>query len=316
MYPWQIKQLKVISKSIDLSRLPHALLFYGLNGLGKYDFAQYVAKIILCTNKLSEGLVHKPCDSCQSCQLVSAANHPDLLNIGLSEKSKVIKVKDLKSWLEPMSLVPMLSNHKVAIINNADKMTMESSNSFLKTLEEPAGDTVFILLSNGEQELLPTIQSRCQTLIFSADNVQKSKQWLASQIAEPNVDFNSLLLMSNGAPLLALQYYNEQLLPIYVDFIDDLLKQKDAINLSLKWSKKDYTLMLIWWQSVMVDLIKKSLLDTDKLNNNLSEISLSAGILDLYDFYDNLSLARKMITSNINVRLTLDNLFIEWQNLH
>ena len=90
IYSWQHEQYERLIQSYRAGAMPHALLVCGLAGVGKYDFAFHVAKTVLCENENSGG-----CNQCQSCRWVQSQSHPDFIEIGLEEKSKVIKIHQI-----------------------------------------------------------------------------------------------------------------------------------------------------------------------------------------------------------------------------
>ncbi len=143
------------------NRLPNALLFSGIEAIGKFLLAREFAKYILCREKDEAN----PCHVCFSCKQADAQTHPDLYVI---DNEKEIKIEDIRSDLaEFLSKKPLYGNRKIVIINNADYMNDTSANALLKNLEEPPVDCLFILVSSHTDRLLPTIISRCNVLRFN-----------------------------------------------------------------------------------------------------------------------------------------------------
>lgn len=140
-------------------RVPHALLFAGPDGVGKAVAAKIFAASLLCT-----GASAKPCGECMSCRQVRGNSHPDLLMARPDGAS--IKIDQIRELQREASLAPYYGERRVAIIEGAECMTTQAANSLLKTLEEPSGNMVFILVSNSRQQLLDTIISRCRVLNF------------------------------------------------------------------------------------------------------------------------------------------------------
>ncbi len=126
-------------------------LFCGRPSIGKRTTAFEASKLILCENKLGEKC---PCQSCKRFQL----EHPDFLCIGRREK---IKVNDVSEVLKFCTTTPLISDHKVVVIDNAHEITPEAANRLLKTLEEPPPNFSFFLVTSNPKILLPTIVSRC-----------------------------------------------------------------------------------------------------------------------------------------------------------
>ena len=150
---------KYLAKSIKQNNILHSYLFLGTNGIGKLLIAKEFAKNILCINS-NENLC-----TCKSCMCFESNNHPDFYCI--NENGESIKVDEIRELTEKVIEKPILSNRKVYIINDCDKMTPEAQNCLLKTLEEPPEFIVIILISSNENIILNTIKSRCMSIKFN-----------------------------------------------------------------------------------------------------------------------------------------------------
>lgn len=137
----------------------HSYMFIGQDGIGKKRFAQEFAKMILCLSDVKES-----CDRCDSCIKYTSGNHPDFIQ--LEPDGNSIKIAQIRQMQENIYQKPIVSNKKVFIINDAEKMTEEAQNSLLKTLEEPPVYVVIILIVSNENLLLNTIKSRCLRIYF------------------------------------------------------------------------------------------------------------------------------------------------------
>ena len=149
---------------------PHALLFYGMGGIGKKMLALHFARTFLCTG---QGAL--PCGLCESCRLFDIANdsfaHPDFYLLTAEEAGKDIKIEQVKEMAKQAAFAPVLSAHKVCIIDDAGQMTAEAANSLLKLLEEPPPGWLFILITQQAERLLPTVLSRVVRLRFEAPDL-------------------------------------------------------------------------------------------------------------------------------------------------
>ncbi|WP_246945991.1 DNA polymerase III subunit delta' [Bacillus pinisoli] len=158
---------KMLTNSIKKNRLAHAYLVEGKKGTGKKEIAKFLAKSLFCKD-LKDGI--HPCHICINCKRIESGNHPDVHFIepdGLS-----IKKQQIQHLQEEFSKTGVESKKKFYIINHADKMTINASNSLLKFLEEPNQETTAVLLTEQVNKMLDTIISRCQ--ILSTKAVQKS----------------------------------------------------------------------------------------------------------------------------------------------
>lgn len=150
---------KYIRKNLEQNNILHSYLFLGTEGIGKLLFAKEFAKYILCLEEKSENC------NCKSCICYNGNNHPDFSVI--NEEGQTIKIEYIRPVVEKIIEKPIVSNKKVYIINDADKMTEEAQNCLLKTLEEPPEFITIILISSNENLLLNTIKSRCMKIKFN-----------------------------------------------------------------------------------------------------------------------------------------------------
>jgi len=162
--------------------MSHAYIFAGAEGVGKFKTAREWAKLLLCKNPINEKIENADfadsCSSCESCRLLEADSHPDFNPVykeliqftkdGKDRKTPVDLPKDvIKEFLiEKVSTRPTLSERKVFIVSEAEKLNAASQNSLLKVLEEPPEYCTIILLCTRLEKLLPTTKSRCQIIRF------------------------------------------------------------------------------------------------------------------------------------------------------
>lgn len=149
---------EIIQKDIMKERLPSSYLFIGPRGVGKKLTAVNLAKAINCYKKGVD-----PCDNCTNCSLIDKGNFPDCIIVSPDEKGtiKIDRVRELKQAVTLKTI-----GRRVIIIEDADTMTEEAQNAFLKTLEEPPFDTTIILISSNPNYLFQTIISRCKIVKF------------------------------------------------------------------------------------------------------------------------------------------------------
>ncbi|BAP13992.1 MAG: DNA polymerase III subunit delta' [Alcanivorax borkumensis] len=195
--PWHSDAMAQLLDQHARGRLPHALLLSGPKGIGKLRLAESLAQTLLC-EKPSAGL---PCGHCQGCQLSTAGTHPDLYRLSPEEKSKTIKIDQVRKLVAFATRTAQYSGYRVAIISPAEALNRNAQNALLKTLEEPGTQTLLLLVSDQPTLLLPTIRSRCQQRILPLPVKEHALQWLQSQVGESAA---SLLDAAQGAPLRAL----------------------------------------------------------------------------------------------------------------
>lgn len=142
-------------------RMPHALLFTGPPGCGKYSLARALAAALNCQSTAPDG---GPCGRCPSCLKIAKDIYPDLTTLSPSGRSRQIKMDDVQALRAEMAFKPYEGRIKVFAVREADRLGSEAGNALLKTLEEPPPDSLLILTSASEAEVMTTIVSRCLRL--------------------------------------------------------------------------------------------------------------------------------------------------------
>ena len=169
-----------LKKIVQNNNVLHSYLFLGKEGIGKKEIAKEIAKEILCLTKDEE------CN-CKSCIRFDSQNHPDIKII--NEESETIKINTVREMIQAEK--PILSDKKIYIINDCDKMTKEAQNSLLKTLEEPPEYIVIILIASNSDMILNTIKSRCTKIVFDKLKEKEIKEILN------NTEFNNIKISEN-----------------------------------------------------------------------------------------------------------------------
>ena len=167
--------IEVLKSALERGRIPASYLFSGPEGIGKSLAARNFAKAVNCLNRVGSDA----CDACASCRKIDGNNHPDIHLIppvdkveGEEESGDAIKIEHVRALQDRIYLRPYEGKYKVFIIDNAHLLTLDASNAFLKTLEEPPANSLMILITSKPQMLLSTIVSRCQQVKFPALSVQ------------------------------------------------------------------------------------------------------------------------------------------------
>lgn len=228
-----------LQKLLKPGSRPHALLFYGMGGIGKKMLALHFAKTFLCK---SAG--KKPCGICESCRLMDIENnsfaHPDFYLLTAEEAGKDIKIEQVKEMAKQAAFAPVLSEHKVCIIDDAGQMTAEAANSLLKLLEEPPPGWLFILITQQAERLLLTALSRVVRLRFDAPDSSAVQQILKAKGITQNTQV--LAALAGGSPGRALSYNQADIFAIRREALD-LLKKLPLQNpfgyiAALGWGEK------------------------------------------------------------------------------
>ena len=163
----QEKALGMLAAFLRNRTIPHALVFAGLRGTGKMAAATAFAMACNCSGTHpgpADETALPVCGHCPACRKIKSASHPDILH--LKPSGDVIKVKQIRELLDTIALKPFEASIRVVILQDAHTLNPSAGNALLKALEEPPGDTRFILTTEELSNLMPTIVSRCQHVRF------------------------------------------------------------------------------------------------------------------------------------------------------
>ncbi|CAN5249907.1 hypothetical protein BH10PLA2_BH10PLA2_09190 [soil metagenome] len=220
---------------VQRDRLAHAYLFCGPEGVGKKLFAQELGKAILCENR-GEKLV--ACGKCPGCIQVEAGSHPDYVTVGRPEDKNDLPIDTIREVCQGFGLKPARGRGRIAVINDADDLNEESSNCFLKTLEEPPPRSLLILVGAAPDQQLATIRSRCQVVTFPplADEDVRAIL-LEHEIKEP-AELDRLVRFGHGSPGRALALADESLWEFRRQFLAGLSQKGfDVIAQMKTWAE-------------------------------------------------------------------------------
>ena len=187
--------------------LHHCLLFEGPSGVGKLLHAFWLAKLINCTGDATE---EGPCEQCWSCRTIESRENADVVTISYDpeKKTKMISVRQARELIGNIQVHPFRAKKRIVIIDPAEAMRVETANALLKTFEEPPSSTMFVLICDFADQLLPTIRSRVQRIRFRPVPINEIREWLSST---QNTEFSpSIPILSEGAPGHALAMLEEQ----------------------------------------------------------------------------------------------------------
>ncbi len=316
LYPWLEQQWSFFIEQHQQQRLPHALILSGKQGLGKQALALTMAKYLLCASPAEQA-----CENCRHCSLLKAGYHPDLWFIAPEEGSHVIKIEQIRKLTAGLQQTAAAAEYQVAIITPAENMNASAANALLKSLEEPQGNTVFILVANQPYKLPATILSRSQILSCTNHKETAAISWLQKNIREPK-QVSFLYKVSQGAPLQALSFEEQG----YLDQRNTLLKHlssldnatNDPVSIAESYIKQDNWLWVDIFQLVLNDLLKRSqqceaayLTNADmatQLDKYLEQHTLQ-GLLIVQKKIDEFNPLRQQ---SANMQLLCADLFIAW----
>lgn len=187
------KPVNILKRALANNTLAHAYLFSGEAGVGKKLTALTLAAAVNCCEAGPEG----GCGACASCRKVAAGGHPDVRIV--TSDGGDIKIDQIRQVQADLALKPFEGVKKILIVDGAEGMNAASANAFLKTLEEPPGDALIVLITSMPQSLLPTIRSRCQEIRFLPLSRQKLAQALMQRRGLSEGDAWFLAALAGGS---------------------------------------------------------------------------------------------------------------------
>lgn len=193
------RPITAMTAALRLNRLAHAYLFHGEAHVGKFLTATRLAQALNCEHPLSVEQLDS-CGACRSCLQIAARTHPDFVVIEPDHESAVpqIKIDQIRDIEQQLIYRPLIGERKICIIDDAERLTIGAANALLKTLEEPPGHALFMLISSRPQALPITIRSRCQALRFTPPTHIQVEATLVRQREIPPDEARFLALFSDG----------------------------------------------------------------------------------------------------------------------
>lgn len=299
-----------------LDRLPHALLLLGQPGAGQLELGIWLAALLLCDRKGDSA-----CGECAGCRLLLAGTHPDFYRVGLEEDAAVIKVEQIRDLSESFALKSYRGHSKVALVDPADAMNLNSFNALLKTLEEPSDNTYLILAASRSDRLPRTIVSRSARLRLPLPRAAEALAWLNGR--REHAGWDRLLALANGAPFLAQQYAQAGLEEIDAKMQETVdaaeQGQLDIIATAAAWSRDQPEARLFWLESWITGRLREAAQASDLDNDNRlpwlrvpgREPMIRAG----YRLLDALREARMLVNGSLNTQLLFEGLLISLSGL-
>jgi len=272
-YPWLKNDLEQLL--VRRAQLPHALLLHGQSGIGKTALAQFFAQSLLC----EQPQTHGACGDCPACHWFVQGNHPDFRCIrpdalnedgdsadteenkeGKESKEKKkasqeIRIDQIRALADFVNVGTHRSGVRIVLLYPAQALNLNAANALLKMLEEPPPQSLFLLVADGLDRLLPTILSRCQKIAVGLPDPALATAWLKQQDIR---NAEALLAEAGGAPLAALALNAAaELRQMQGELLTDLAQpaQLDALRLAEKLYKLPLPTVIDWMQRWLYDLV-------------------------------------------------------------
>lgn len=265
--------------SVEINKTSHSYLFIGTEGIGKKLIAEGFAKMLLAVK--------------------DTENSPDFSIIEPDGNS--IKIEQIREFQKKVSEKPIISNKKVYIINDSDKMTVEAQNCLLKTLEEPPEFVTIILIGSNENSFLSTIKSRCMILHFEKISDEQIQKYLQDN-HQTEINSKIMLEACQGSIGKALEIKDKQELYQNTEQVVNSLERKDKIDIlnmsDFIYKSKDDKLEILNYMNVLF-------INLAKINSKYADC---IAIVEE---------TKRRLQSNANYDMCIDNLLLSlWENVN
>jgi DNA polymerase-3 subunit delta' len=305
------RNISLLRRALATGKLSHAYLFYGIDGSGMKETAIALVEAIFCNG--TDG-----CGECPSCRKVAGLRHPDLHH--LQPDGAFIKIDQIRELQKELSYRPFEAPKKACVIEDADKMNISAANAFLKTLEEPSGDAILILMTTHVDAVLPTILSRCQQLRFPS----LPTETIASQLREKGADEDSARIaaaLAGGSIERAREIVEgdwlqarkallekiaalspEGIIPLFAAAEESAKDKESAIHL--------VDLLNVFWRDVLLTHTGSPEIINSDLSPLIRSISDRNSLESVIEKLERISRTRQALTRNANPRLAVEVLIM------
>lgn len=320
LLPWLAPAYRRLLAAHRAGRLGHALLIRGPRGIGKRWLAARLAQACLCASPAADG---DACGRCADCRLAAAGTHPDaaVLCPDAETGAEEIRVDQVRALCGRESLTPTRAASKVLQVVPAEAMNAFAANALLKTLEEPAASTLWLLVSEQPQRLSATIRSRCQQIALAPAREQEASEWLQARLGGAGDPLLALRL-AHGAPLAALELLGEARLALRARCFEEFAAvgagQRDPVAVAAAWQSLDAALVLDLLAEWLCDLLR---LEADPHTGQITNIDQRAGLVRLAQRIDRVAAhrllrrllrARELAAAPINRQILFESLLVRW----
>jgi len=303
--PWLKSLIESWQSSLSQGRPPHALMITGAPGTGKRAAAAWLSRQYLGMQP-SQALPQYPLD---------IPEHADLRWITTPDDKHTIGIEQIRALVGDLSLTSYIGGGKVAVVEPADVMTTNAANSLLKTLEEPPGDTLLILVADRLGRLPATIYSRCQRLNVRLPAESEGLAWL-QRVQAGVTTWPRLLHDAGGAPLAALSGLErvDDTDAMASDFVAIAEGNAAPLQVAAKWAKYEQDFVFGWLSRQVQSCINRA---SGGESAGVSAVVAESVLRridrrNLFCYLDIINRLRGQPRGSFNVQLTLECLLIDW----
>ncbi|WP_125154556.1 DNA polymerase III subunit delta' [Clostridium rectalis] len=298
-----------IINSIDNKRFSHAHIFSGEDGIGKGPLAKGIA-IYLMKEKINKQYV-------------------DIIEFGIEKNKKTIGVDRVKSIIREINIKPYEKDKKVVIIHNADCMTIEAQNSFLKTIEEPPQGVFIFMLCENLENLLDTIKSRCQIYKLHHLTNKEMMEFLKREYSYlNNKEIETIVSFSDCIPGRAEKFIKDKSFQNIRNLTIDILKKLKNPEIDILQFENELMKYKFMWEEILtcffsyirdVFIYKETghidlIINGDKIDD-VKGISEMFSINELNDIIDIIKYTRKKLDRNVNSALVFNSMLFKMQEV-
>ncbi|HZW14390.1 MAG TPA: DNA polymerase III subunit delta' [Noviherbaspirillum sp.] len=340
LYPWQTHAWQQLQQLRE--RLPHAILFHGPQGIGKTEFAERFAQGLLCESPGADG---HSCGQCASCGWFAQYNHPDYRRVrpealedgdvaegeeageaadgkksakATKTPSKEIKIDQIRALADFMNVSTHRQGMRVILMYPAEALNTAAANALLKTLEEPPPNTMFLLVSNSLERLLPTILSRCRKFALAMPLQEEALAWLQQQGVD---DADIWLAEQGGAPLAAQGVAQSEVRETMDDFLRSLAKPgvENALKTAEKLQKSPVVDLVAWLQRWLYDVFSLKLSGRiryyPRYRKELTALAQQVQVEDLLRALKAVKDRRAVAEHPLSARLFIEDMLLDYASL-
>lgn len=306
--------------AVDRQRVAHAYLFLGPAGVGKKTCALAFSRALLCQQPRQGDA----CAQCRSCQQLEAGNYPDFMQ--LEPVGSFIRIEQVREIQKKVLLTPFQSKRQVCLIEEAESMTAEAANCFLKTLEEPPAGVIFILISARPYALLPTVASRCQQVWFQFLSISQVSFGLIELMGFTEEEAKLPAVLSGGSlgqavALVADGRFTERrkrIIEMAAALNEATTGEACRLAGSLAGGREEIRTwmdaLLLWYRDLLVwqDSGCEELIFNRDCLPLLEEQAKNYTASRIIDIVNKIEEAKSKLSSNVNIRLLLEVLFMSF----
>ena len=307
----QERPARFLTQMLQKRNIPTALLFTGVDGIGRQRTAMALGMALNCSNPVGVSA----CGKCASCRKVISGSHADIVTV--EPEGVFIKIDQVREISKQLKFAPLEGGWRIVIINDAQAMNLEASNAILKILEEPPKRTIFILTASQTTDLIPTIVSRCQQIAFRPIPYEKVAQLLIEDRGLDRQTARTLAITTKGSLGKALSMdvekwkvwrssIVEQISTLSGETIQPLFAFAETLSGDKNRLADALEMIMMWFRDVLMSKVTPDRIVSEDFENKIRSASQGESVDSLLEKLEAVHSAQKAVLRNANARLTID----------